>query len=230
MSAAGPTVAPVRCSPLDAWYRASGEGMVERDGMPQPQRLKPGVAVGPAVSLTDLSWRRRFGVKGPGAPAWLEQLGFTVPAPPNSWACEGGALVGRLATSEFLVEALTPGSAAVAAAARQLTGDERPASVYPVARQDLVLRLHGPALNALLRQICSVDFATLLGAAYRTAGPLVLTSMIGVGAVVAPEPGPEPNALTVWVDPSFAYYFWTTLVDVAADLGGGVHLDPTTGA
>ena len=45
--------------------------------------------------------------------------------------------------------------------------------------------------------------------------------MIGVAAVAyvrrSPERGP---VLTLWIDPSFAHYFWTNLLEVGRDLGG----------
>jgi hypothetical protein len=47
----------------------------------------------------------------------------------------------------------------------------------------------------------------------------VLTSMIGVGVIAWPQRLAIGPALTLWCDPSFAHYFWSTLLDVAR--GGG---------
>jgi sarcosine oxidase subunit gamma len=171
--------------------------------------------------MTDRSERRRFGVKGPAAEAWLAALGFVVPAGANQWVARGDALVGRLATSEFLVEELTEGAGRVAAAAEQLASASRPTSVYPVARHDLMMSLRGRALNDLLRQVCGVDFAPSLLAAASSAGPLVLTSMIGVGVVAVPRREAGEIELLLWLDPSFAHYFWTTLEGLISDLEGG---------
>jgi sarcosine oxidase subunit alpha len=190
-----------------------------------PLRLARAVPAGRAVTLSDVSWRRRFGIKGPAAQAWLEARGYSVPGPSNSWAIADDILVGRLATSEFLVEALGTSQARVAAAAGELAAAGRPPGVFPVARQDLVVSLGGDALADLLAQVCSVDFRMPLGAARGASGPLLLTSMIGVAVVAVPRLEDGRPGLTVWSDPSFANYFWSTLIGVAADLGGGVLLD-----
>jgi hypothetical protein len=45
--------------------------------------------------------------------------------------------------------------------------------------------------------------------------------MIGVSVVAFLRGGGEREpALTLWVDPSFAHYFWTTLLEVGHGLGG----------
>jgi sarcosine oxidase subunit gamma len=177
------------------------------------------------LTLSDLSRRRRFGCKGPGAEDWLTRAGFRVPPGANSAALEAGVLVARLATSEFLVEAVAGAGPAVEAARAALGAAERPAAVYPVARQDRVVRIRGPATLALLRQICSVDFEPLLGKRAGVADVVVLTNMIGVGVVAWPQPDASEPALTLWIDPSYAHYFWTTLQDIGRELEGGVGID-----
>jgi sarcosine oxidase gamma subunit len=176
------------------------------------------------LRLEDLSWRARFGCKGPGAPSWLAELGLSVPREPNSAALDQrGILVARLATSEFLIEAVDGGFEQIEAAAHTLQRSAPPPQVYPVARQDLALSIDGPGSNTLLRQICSVDFAPLLQHSRADSGPIVLTSMIGVGVVAWPRLGPRGAALTLWIDPSFAHYFYTTLLEVGSGVGGDFH-------
>ena len=185
------------------------------------------------IVIADRSRRRRFGIKGPGAEVWLAKRGYAVPGSYNNWVVAQEVLVGRVATSEFLVESLSvdgkPSAARVANGAAELGLVTElglvscPAGVYPVARQDLALELRGLGLGALLRQICSVDFAPLFAAPVTAdgtvSGPLVLTSMIGV-SVIAVARGVDRAAseLLLWVDPSFAHYFWTTLITVAKDI------------
>ena len=173
------------------------------------------------LRFEDLSARERCGCKGPGAEAWLAAMGFTVPRSPNSAQVDaGGVLVARLATAEFLIEAVEGGAERVAAARGQLGSAARPVNVYPVARADLVIGISGAHLNGLLRQVCSVDFAPLLESPAATSGPVTLTSMIGVSVVALVRDGSDGEAvLTLWVDPSFAHYFWTTLLEVGRDLG-----------
>lgn len=235
-----------RRSPLEDWYAqfAAGRRLVE--DMNLPAALAGAVPRGTAVRLADLSWRRRFGCKGPAAPAWLAAQGFTVAGGANSWQRTGGVIVARLATSEFLVEAVgNDGSengaadagagggapaAAIERARRLLVPGVCPAGVYPVARHDLAVSLAGPATVALLRQTCSVDFAPLLAAAAADAGPVLFTSMIGVGVLALPALSAAGPRLTLWCDPSFAHYFWGTLLEIAGELGGGAAIDAPAGS
>ena len=175
---------------------------------------------GVALWLEDLTRRSRFGCKGPGAESWLAAGGYQVPSKPNTAVVTEGALVARLATSEFLVEAVSGQQECVDSARRKLeTLSVRPSDVYPVVRQDLVIGIDGPETNTLLRQICSVDFAPALQASTADSGPIFLTSMIGVGVVVWPRRQGAGAGVTLWVDPSFTHYVWTTLREVGRDLG-----------
>jgi sarcosine oxidase subunit gamma len=189
-----------------------------------PELLKfPHVVSGrePAVlRFDDLSQHRRFGCKGPGAEPWLAAAGYTVPQAPNTAVVDAtGVMVARLATSEFLIEAVDGGSERVNSTRRQLGAASRPTNVYPVARQDLVVAIQGSAIQTLLRQICSVDFVPLFAASGPVAGPIVLTSMVGVGVVAWPRRTRSGPDLRVWLDPSFAQYFWTTLLEVGRGVG-----------
>jgi sarcosine oxidase, subunit alpha len=174
-----------------------------------------------SLLLGDLSPRERFGCKGPGAEAWLAGAGFTVPRAANSAQVDAsGVLVARLAAAEFLIEAVEGGDERVVAARGRLGSASRPAEVYPVARADLVIGLSGGHLDVLLRQICSVDFAPLLESRAARSGAITLTAMIGVSVVAWVREGSDGEAaLTLWVDPSFAHYFCTTVLEVARDLG-----------
>jgi sarcosine oxidase gamma subunit len=172
------------------------------------------------LRLDDLSDTRRFGCKGPGAEPWLAAAGYSVPREPNSAAVDAsGILVARLATSEFLVEAVDGGGERVESTSRQLGASSRPANVYPVARQDMVVGVQGAGIQTLLRQICSVDFVPLFESSGRAAGPVALTSMVGVGVVAWPRRTDSGPTLRVWIDPSFAHYFWTTLLEVGRGVG-----------
>jgi sarcosine oxidase subunit gamma len=174
--------------------------------------------------------RHRFGCKGPGAEGWLAGGGYRVPAAPNSATVDAdGVFVARLATAEFLIEAMDGGTGRVESTLRQLGSQVRPPDVYPVARQDLVVGIEGPATNTLLRQTCSFDFAPLLERCERDAGPIVFTSMVGVAVVASLRRPARSPVLTLWVDPSFAHYFWTTLLEVGGDLGGINISEPSRG-
>ena len=182
------------------------------------------------LRLDDLSARARFGCKGPGAEPWLTAAGYSVPPAPNSAILDAnGIFVARLATSEFLVEAVevqtvegTGATRRVEASLQQLRAASRPQNVYPVARQDLVVGIEGSAIQTLLRQICSVDFVPLFESSGPNSGPVVLTSMVGVGVVAWPRRTEGGSMLTLWLDPSFAHYFWTTLLEVGRGVGAMV--------
>jgi len=172
------------------------------------------------LQMRDLCWRTRCGCKGPAAEGWLASQGYRVPGAANSAALDvGGALVARLATSEFLIEAVDDtgtGDAPrrVAITRAQLEQRSAPQGVYPVPREDLVVGIAGAGLPALLRQTCSVDFAPLLERATADEGAIVLTSMIGVGVAAWPRRVHAEPELMLWSDPSFAHYFWNTLLEV----------------
>lgn len=174
----------------------------------------------PASMLVDRSARPRFGCKGPAAESWLRELGFDVPAPANAWVCErGDVLVARLATSEFLVESLSPANGRIAEiAAALLDPVQRRPGLYPVLRQDKVLELAGGRANDVLAETCNVDFRPLANDARAENGSLVMTSMIGVGVTVIPRREGDHVGFTIWCDPSFADYFESTLAQVASEL------------
>jgi len=149
--------------------------------------------------------------------------GLASPEGANRWCrLRNGEFIGRLATSEFLVEALGVDHTTVVDARIRCEASDRGTGVIPVARQDLVVELTGPRLVGSLREMCSVDFAPIVAASSSAGGPVILTSMIGVPVVAVAWPGASAPSVTLWIDPSFAHYFWTTLLQVVAGCGGGV--------
>lgn len=179
-----------------------------------------------AVSLQRVPERPRLGCKGPQAEAWLRALALEVPGGANTWTCsaDGDVLVARLATSEFLVEAIaddgSPARSRVAEAARLLLDPrQRRAGLVPVLRQDTVLELSGARANDLLLETCNVNFAPLARAAATAGGTLVLTSMIGVSVIVIARRAGNDMTYTIWCDPSFGHYLWSTLAAIATGLG-----------
>ncbi len=179
------------------------------------------------LQFEDGSSRPRCGAKGAGAEGWLRAQGCSVPVAPNSALLDGdGVLVARLASSEFLVEAMRSSAGTAAGATRvgalrsQLSQRAQPRDVYPVARQDRVVTISGTGLQALLRQICSVDFVPLLERpSAQGEQPVLLTSMIGVGVVAWPRRLDTGPTVTLWCDPSFGHYFCNTLLEVGREAG-----------
>ena len=173
--------------------------------------------------LQDVSARPRFGCKGPAAETWLQELDLAVPRAPNSWSCEQeSVLVARLATSEFLVESIAPIHTRISKNAGSLLDPkQQQTGLVPILRQDLVLELTDARANDLLLETCNVDFAPLARDAEAVIGPLVLTSMIGVGVTVIPRRNAGEVTYTIWCDPSFGHYFHATLAAIAGDLTRG---------
>lgn len=156
------------------------------------------------ISFEDVSRTPRAGVKGPGAAAWLANLGLPVPQTPNNWLPLHGGLIARLGLTEFLVEG--PESAKLAAPLAP--------SVYPVLRQDTSLVLYGASLNELLLETCSVDFRAL-NLANR---PVVLTSMVGIGVTAIPDEENGVLCIRLWCDNTYGEWFYETLSGVAGEL------------
>ena len=130
-----------------------------------------------------------------------------------------------------MLEAHEGGTERVAASGWQLASTERASDVYAVSRQDFGLGISGATSGALLRQICSVDFESALELCESGAGAVIFTSMIGVGVTAWVRRKLGHAVVTLWIDPSFAYYFWTTLLEVARDLGGvAIHHQPVPGS
>ncbi|MEJ0039784.1 MAG: hypothetical protein WDO68_27705 [Gammaproteobacteria bacterium] len=172
--------------------------------------------------LMNTSARMRVGCKGPAAETWLAQLGITVPHGANRYSIDSrGLLSARLATSEFLFESTHADAAsALVPAKHALELADIPSGVYPVLRQDFVIEASGDRLHELFAQTCAVDLVPVERDSSAAAGPVILTSMIGVGVVITCRISPEGPRFTVWSDPSYSRYFWHQLAAIATELGG----------
>lgn len=206
--------APTRISPLfdeqaphaAKWTQVETMQSVAADGSADAARV-------PLAGIGDLSFRRRAGVKGPGAAAWLNALGIATPERPNSYLrMDDGTLVLRMGNAEFLVEDVAGGSHAAT-----MLATAPGAGVYPVPRYDAALVITGRNAIELTRQTCAFDFASLSPSAQ----PLVMTSMVGVGVTAIALDGADGTYFRLWCDGTYGGYLWATLVEVAADLGGG---------
>ena len=163
-----------------------------------------------SLSISDVSRSRIAGVKGPSAAEWLIHQGIEVPAKPNTWlSLAGGALIGRLAETEFFIE-----SGPAARLASLL--DDVPVGVYPVPREDLCFALAGRDIHEVLLQVCSLDFAS-----NRAQDALFMTSMVGVPVLAIPRARDGVPVMKIWADPTFGPYLWHTLSTVIQELTGG---------
>jgi len=168
--------------------------------------------------------RDRFGLKGPRAAEWLAAHGIVVPTTPNT--CSGSPatreaaaahddalFVARLGTGEFFLEDCAGGS--------QLRGIEPypkayPAGVYPVLREDAAFLLSGQDSLDVLAQVCNVNFAELALDSH----PVIVTLMIGVSVLVAPQCVGAERRYRIWCDPTFGRYLGESLGMVVVECGG----------
>ena len=165
------------------------------------------------AGLGDLGFRRRVGVKGRGARAWLQALGVATPEHPNHWLrLPCGSVVARLGDNEFVVASAGDGRVV-----ESITAAAPAHGVYPVPRFDADLLLAGRRASELLAQTCAFHFGALDAAAQ----PLVMTSMVGVAVTVLALPGLDGTSYRLWCDGTYGGYLWRTLAAIAVELGGG---------
>ena len=174
------------------------------------------------VLLTNVSARTRVGCKGPAAENWLEQQGIAIPQGANRFSVDArGLLSARLATSELLFESTQErADAALACVRRGFELSEMPSGVYPVLRQDFVVEISGRNVHELFAQTCAVDLAPVERESSAMAGPVIMTSMIGISVVLVCRPSADGPRFTAWIDPSYGHYFWTQLLALATQPGG----------
>ena len=172
------------------------------------------------VRLDVLTARERVGCKGPGAEAWLATRGITVPSGANRYEIsQSGVLSARLATSEFLLESTGEATDALIEPLRTaLERAEYPRGVYPVLRQDFVLEVSGAEAQELFLQTCAVDLAPVARESTATAGPVIMTSMIGVSVVLTCRQLRDGPRFTLWSDPSYSTYFQSQLHSIAGGI------------
>ncbi len=212
------TVSSLRTSPLHASLDKLNPTWVMMNNMPVAKSI--GTRAEEAdylsrIALADLSHLKRCGLKGPGAEAWLKANGSEPPAATNQWAPLGECgLIARLGTSEFFLEDGID-QQFIDHMKRQL-GRGVP-GVIPVLRQDAKIMISGPLSNELLLQTCNVNFASL----DIKNNPIVMTSIIGVSALVIPGSWRDVPFYQLWCDGAYAVYLWEHLLEIAKELGGG---------
>ena len=145
---------------------------------------------------------KRFGIKGSDAPAWLQQLGLTIPPRPNCvthWLPQAPFGAGRCLRqggTEFLIELDADGTPELPASAAF-------PNAWKLTRSDHSLVLSGARWPRALGQICSFDFARLDD----EPDLVVMTLMAGIGVTFIREPvAGATSSLRLWCDASFSSY------------------------
>lgn len=165
------------------------------------------------LGLADASFLPRMVVKGPHGGAFLEAQGVTVPKEILSVAeLDDSGLIIRTGGGEFFVEDGIRGNVVERIQTALGAGQ---AGVYRILRQDAALVISGALSGELFRHVCSYDF---IGETHRN---LVFTQVAGISCSVLRR---ELNGLPVfrlWTDGTYGIYIWRTLLEIAAELGGG---------
>lgn len=188
------------------WCHAGGGSLALHFGEPEAE-----AAALRTLALCDLSFLPRVGVKGPATEDWLRQRQVDLPtAVYDTRPLEDGLIV-RLGAADFLLEGGISGDW-LARLSDELDGD--PPGVYRAERQDAAFVLAGARANAVLAQLCSLDF--------QTAAPrrLLLTRAAGVNCGILPDPRDEMPLYRLWVDATYAVYLWETLAGINRELDG----------
>jgi sarcosine oxidase subunit gamma len=170
----------------------------------------PETVEAPGLRLTDLSRRRRFGVKGRGALAWLGGQGLAVAVENNrSATTEGRILLARLGPGEAVMLAVGDGGGAVLDGLAERLERDRPAGCHAVPRQDMSawFRLAGPAGPAVLAHLCAVDLRT----ARFPDGGVAQTSVASQNAVVVRDDRDDGCGFHLLTDFASGAYLWRTL-------------------
>jgi sarcosine oxidase subunit gamma len=161
--------------------------------------------------------RAQAGCKGPRAAEWLTAQGLGIPAAANTCSaapdCGDQVLIARLGWSEFFLEQRVPGETVrrVAAAAAAT-----PSGVYPVLREDCAWSLSGTGAEAMLAEVCNINFAALQLAAH----PVIMTLMIGVSVLIVPQDMAGRRQYRIWCDPTYGPSLGETLQGVVQECGG----------
>jgi sarcosine oxidase subunit gamma len=166
-----------------------------------------------ALGLADASFLPRMVVKGPHAAAFLEGQGVTVPRETLSAAeLNNGGLIVRTGGSEFFLEDGIGGN--VVDRIQTALGAGQP-GVYRVLRQDAALVISGVKRGELLRHVCSYNFVKEVHC------NLVFTQVAGVSCSILRSELNELSVFRLWTDGTYGIYIWRTLLEIAAELGGG---------
>jgi len=167
------------------------------------------------LGLCDLSILPKFGIKGPGAVAWVREQGINVPdVTCGASPIEGGGWVVRSGGDEVFIEGTLQGEpvSRLVAALKENT----PPHCYRIERQEATFLTLGARVHDALLQTCGVDLAK------EPTDRAIYTRVAGVSAAIVVEEQFGHRAYRLWVDYTYASYLWEQLAEIMNELGGGV--------
>jgi sarcosine oxidase subunit gamma len=166
------------------------------------------------LAVTDVSFRQRFGVKGPQASQWLASQKIKTPDSVNSWGMDNGVLVLRLGSSEFLIEQQVSGEVCT-----QLdqTSQIDTVGVYKVLRADAAFVISGDQMLTMFSELCKLD---LTEKALKP-NQVIMTQVADISATIVPEIINDRLVIRLWCDGTYGGYMWRVLHQLAQEQGGG---------
>jgi glycine cleavage system aminomethyltransferase T len=163
------------------------------------------------LSLSDMSFLPKIGVKGPESLAWLAKAQVPVPESIYSFfLLADSGLVIRTDRHEVFIEGGLNGTL-VSGLEHQLRS--RPSGVYLVGRQEASFLLSGAKSNDILHETCGFDFSD-------PPEGVVITRVAGVSCMILPLSAGEISTFRFWLDPSYGSYFWEALLEIVRGHGG----------
>ena len=165
------------------------------------------------VSITDVSYLARYGVKGPQASKWLASHGVATPKDANSWVQNDQTLVMRLGGSEFLIEDQGSGKTCEKLAAETKRVD----GVYKVPHADAAYLLAGSEVLNLLSELCALD----LRESELLENDLVMTQLAGISATVLRRKIHNETVYKLWCDGTYGEYMQHVLDEISGELNRG---------
>lgn len=186
--------------------------------------LREDTAIARQLGLVDLCGLMKTGVKGPGAPAWLEQKGFQLPAEPNLAVMQpSGVMVARLSFDEFLILGdLKAQSSGFYDLEDSWMLDSAP-QTYLLPRGDshCWLALVGAQASKMLMKLCAIDLRSEQFADFVIAQTIIADINV---IVIRHDLGLTP-CFYLLADMASTEYLWEVLEDAMLEfVGSGVGL------
>jgi sarcosine oxidase, subunit gamma len=163
-----------------------------------------------ALTISNVSKLKRYGVKGPQAVKWLASHGIDTPRDANCWVQNDQTLVIRLGGSEFLIEDQEAGRTC-----EKLAADtKRVDGVYKVPHEDASYLLAGRDALNLLSELCALD----LRESALPENALVMTQVAGISATVLRQSIHNEPVYRLWCDGTYGEYMQHILDEITQEL------------
>ena len=212
-----------RRSPLYRLHLATGASFrqVEDNAVPYLMASLPGdTATARQLGLVDLCGLTKTGVKGPGAPAWLQQKRFQLPAEPNLAVLQpNGVLVARLSFDEFLILGDLKGQSSAFFDPEDIRLLDSAPQAYLLPRGDshCWLGVVGAQASKMLVKLCAID----LGSGQFPDFVIAQTIIADISVIVIRHDLGLTPCFYLLADIASTEYLWEVLLDAMLEFVGG---------